>query len=646
MKIDYSWKASSKTFNPNNLDNTDNETIESSYKNMKFLTKPIDIFINWTLKDFNNQVREQQEFIKKQTNIYLKYKKINETFANKLIDIYDKYFYFKWYYYDIFAVSENLHSEIVKENVLYTKPTEEDIDRANAEAEKKVIKIKVNKQVIRWITWYSHIVKMPWHTEPISIDWQKLLLEDNAKIIAVDGSRQIWKSKSIAQKMIEHSFLGNQQILVAGFIKKTTDVIRNYANQYIKKFDEWVFEYKASLNCLINHQSWSMIYFRTLDDWGASIRWMTLNLIIIDEAQLISEDIFLEVLEPTLTTTDWQMIVIWTPWPTWKWYFYKLIQTWSRRIKEWEPSIMLRWTENPYLSYYRISILENPLVAPRIKASIMEKRNNPSIRKEYFNDWHSGEDQLFQAKETINYPTNLVNWTYVITFDPARTWKDWSAFAITYVFNWHTYWVFSWNVPAQYKRKWGQQMKWIYSNVVKKYMDNDVYYWVDLRWLWEWFKEAWDTFYKKKLEDWEIKQRPNLITITYTSWSNITNNITEIKVSKSILIDKLEDAIMEDKISFIKINNTDFFEEILFIFWWEDSYWNKKIIWSPKDDITNAYMTCNLLIDLKSIRRRIHLENKEDSSNEADISKWFADDFKARNPNYKPKTSWLMTELI
>jgi len=83
------------------------------------------------------------------------------------------------------------------------------------------------------------------------------------------------------------------------------------------------------------NKSGTIIYFRTLDDWWESSRWLTLKNIIIDEAQLIDDYVFDDVLEPTIATTNGRMTLIWTA-SKHKKYFYKQIQEAKKLMQaEW-----------------------------------------------------------------------------------------------------------------------------------------------------------------------------------------------------------------------------------------------------------------------------------------------------------------------
>jgi len=53
---------------------------------------------------------------------------------------------------------------------------------------------------------------------------------------------------------------------------------------------------------------------------------------------------------------------------------------------------------NPHevISLYKVSILDNPLVHPRTRERIMEKKDDPAIQRQYFNNWSASSDELFK----------------------------------------------------------------------------------------------------------------------------------------------------------------------------------------------------------------------------------------------------------
>lgn len=48
---------------------------------------------------------------------------------------------------------------------------------------------------------------MPWHPSPVKISWQEQLLNSTADFRVVDGSRQMGKSYTVSEILIEESFI-------------------------------------------------------------------------------------------------------------------------------------------------------------------------------------------------------------------------------------------------------------------------------------------------------------------------------------------------------------------------------------------------------------------------------------------------------
>lgn len=388
--------------------------------------------------------------------------------------------------------------------------------------------------------------------------------------------------------------------------------------RHTKNFPEWVFEHFKSEGYILNTKSWSRIYFRTLDNDAQNILWLTVKTIIVDEAQLVSTYVFEEVLEPTISTTNGRMILIWTPWRTAKWYYYELIMEAKKSIETSWIKIAVKSEDNPDVSYYQIDITQNPLIAPRLRAKVMKNKDKPSNQRQYFCNWNSWEDQLFKPTEIEWCPILSDDWYFVITFDPARKWRDRSAFCVTYTYNWKIYIILSWFVPKALKAQWTKQI-WYYSKWLMKnfWKFKNLSTWVDLRWIWEWFTEAWENHFKSP--------NPNhaLIKITYTTWEVKKVKWLEWQISKTLLISNWQDTIDEWLVYIVKWTNKDLSEELQFLYEDED---NKKRLAMKStflDDISNALL-CNLyIIQTRNYIKRSFIVNKDWQENIDDRNEVF-----------------------
>jgi len=91
---------------------------------------------------------------------------------------------------------------------------------------------------------------------------------ENVKELIIDGSRQMGKSKTTAELLVESSFLPNFHQLVAAPSQDLTSLIKNYIEDYTSQFDETLFEVHSREKFIQNKFSGSRIHFKTLAKEG------------------------------------------------------------------------------------------------------------------------------------------------------------------------------------------------------------------------------------------------------------------------------------------------------------------------------------------------------------------------------------------
>lgn len=604
------WLLSNGTFNPRQDQETLlYEAVKRTYKNLKYYTLPFEVFFeNIDESIIYNDIEKQKIHIQKELTIFTKHWYFNKVQQEKIGDIYENFYYYEGYFFKTDELSLWLNSQKGSANT-FIKAVAPEYDEEIVHNEKKQQVITISREAIRKITQYSPYVVPKWGTKQVYIEWQDVILQDDSAIILVDGSRQIWKSLTIAEKAVELSFIPNEDTLVWAFIKKTTDVIRNYILRHIRKFDEWVFVHYKSEWYILNTKSGTKIYFRTLDNGAQNVLGLTLKNIIVDEAQLIDTEVFEDVLEPTISTTDGRMILIGTPWFSAKGYYYDLIMECKRWIEKQGIKIAVKCESNPDLSYYQIDITQNPLIAPRLRAKVMANQDKASVQRQYFCNWNSGQDRLFKPKEIYQYPTLTNSGYFVITFDPARSGTDRSAYTVSYTCNSNIYIILSGFIPKEHKKQWSRQINFYAKWIIKSFSHyKNLSFWVDLRGLGEWFHEAFTNYFRDK-------ERYSIIKISYTSGD--AENITGLdwKVSKTRLITNATDLIDEWIISVISSINKDLLEEFNFIYEDEDRRGNIGMKSAYKDDITNSFLTNMFIVKKRGFLKRSVLdiwEKKED----------------------------------
>lgn len=550
--------------------------ITRNYKNIEYPTTSLQVFDNIPLPTLQLLFKEQLDAATTEANLLLKHSYLTQWTFQKTLEQYQTFFFYNDHAYNKAELNNYITKDQAYDQTYISKPkppnpeplTEEEFTNLQNKLRQNNQRW-VSRQAIRNITGYSFTPIPQWseNKEPVYVEWQHKLLEDQNDLVIVNGSRQIGKSYTIAEKCIEESHKPNNDMLVGGFTTNTTNIIRNYVLKYIRKFPQDTFTHYKAERYIINNNTWTKIYFRTLSDDAQSILGMTLKLIIVDEAQLVDEFVFEEVLLPTLSTTGWRLIMILTPWRKRTWYAFKKIM----EIRKW----LIQSA-----SLYDVDITQNPFIHPKKRAEIMARRDEPSIRRQYFCEWNDGWDQLFEFQKTPEFPILSQDWYFVLGKDPARL-RDRSWYSLVYVYNWKAIIISSWYVPESHKKDWWLQAKF-YLDLINNYKDKQFKKWyntIDVSWVGDWvakiFSDQWIKFIAK---------------IRYSAGQTESIQWIDYRVWKSLLINTTLDMIQEWNISLFESTNKDLLEEVSYLNQTDTRTW---LIWmetSFYDDVTNATM--------------------------------------------------------
>ncbi len=553
----------------NNTDISKDTNTIHSFNWIKYPTSDLSVFDIYNNEDIIKLIEEQKKFVKKEADLYFKYGWLSKMSYEQTMKQYDNLFYLNGYFY-----LQSDIKEYIARNIRISWATEFDIYKEQENT--KITPIyEISRQAIRNITGYSPYFTPTVRKWPTTyVERQDKLIEDEHKLVLVLWSRQIWKSFSIAEKAVEESHIPNNDILVWAFRVASTDNIRKYIRKFIKNFSDWYFEEFKAERYFLNTKTGSKIYFRTLSEENEAVeavRWMTLNTIIVDEAQLVTEYAYEEILRPTLATTAWKMILIWTPPRTTNWYFVEKIF----QYKKW----LL-----PKASYYEIKLQDQPFTDPDTREEMMSRQNEPRIQRERFCNLMTESEQLFKPTISKQYPSQSDNnYFYTLTIDPARLW-DRSWYVINQIWNGKVSTILSGFVPDSHKKDWTLQASF-FKKIIQNYPN--IIIWMDISWVWDWvytiFKQA------------GLKIH---YTIRYTSWQVMSVKQTECTnytVAKSILINTFLDFISEDQLEIIELTNKDLIEELSYIQEDQTRTWIISFKSRFYDDITNAEMI-NLFI--------------------------------------------------
>lgn len=151
--------------------------------------------------------------------------------------------------------------------------------------------------------------------EPVSgiklDDWQKELLQDKSRNILLNCHRQSGKSTLVAIKALHRALFWDDQliVLISPVLKQSSELSRKIRG-FVKNIPQYRDHVDINNKLSLSFDNGSRIETLTASDWN--VRGSTANLIIIDEAAGVPEEIF-DAVSPMLLTTKGQMIVLSTP---------------------------------------------------------------------------------------------------------------------------------------------------------------------------------------------------------------------------------------------------------------------------------------------------------------------------------------------
>ena len=585
-----------KTINNNSLIPLHQATLTIQYKSLTLPSAPLTHFDNLPYQTTLDNINQQLSFVEEAMPLQQTYELITKLSAKETIEQYQRLYVQDGLVFDkplLIKYLNQLHSQHTL--------TQQTTDSSFVEPEEpRSIQpthqlYQISRQAIRDITHYTYSPIPPFASPPLPvyIHWQYLALRSKADRLVINGSRQMGKSLILAELLTEESFTGID-ILVAWPQQDTTDIIKNYMLSHTQHFPDNTFIYKERKKYIENTISGSRIHFRTLEDNGKNIRGLTVSLTVIDEAQLASRKVIEEVVEPTMTTTGWRMILIGTPSEDISSYMYYVIESVLHQTRDFNTPTTFS------AEVITVSADDNPMMHPRFRNNINSKRHLPSIKREYYNHWGKLDDSLFNP--TIILPHEIEryipldfysNAQAIIGIDPART-SDRSAYSVNIVYKQKTLTIESWFVPDHYKNNWKEQAAFfltIQQRITKLFPHHPVLTVLDKTWV----GDAVAPIFKD--------QGLHLThLIQYTAGSSINEEPFSrpkvIKLGKSELINNYLNFASSSDYAILKTENEPLINEIRHIQLSETSQGNMAIRSKDghHDDITNATMTSAFII--------------------------------------------------
>lgn len=238
--------------------------------------------------------------------------------------------------------------------------------------------------------------------------YQEDFLLDNSKRIVFLSGRQVGKSTITAIRTLWYAFVNNDVLALVIATNK------NQAKMMIDKIKRWI-----SKNPILYYGSSSTTYeirlfngskIIALPSSPDSIRGFTANMVIVDEAAFVDEEIYVAI-EPTLMSTNGTLILLGTPS--------------NRSGRFW-----YAWN-SPQWSKHHATSFDNPL---NLKSSWIDDFRNShteaDYRREILGEFVSDESLFFDLDAVRNVAVGKVidnpreGWEYYAGVDIARTHDD------------------------------------------------------------------------------------------------------------------------------------------------------------------------------------------------------------------------------
>jgi hypothetical protein len=164
-------------------------------------------------------------------------------------------------------------------------------------------------------------------------DWQKLVLETDAKKVAINCSRQSGKTtvvSSLALWTATYDYPGETVVLVAPSLRQSSEAMNSVANMYRKLSGESVEPIVAESALRLKFRNHSRIV--ALPGSGdATVRGLNAQLVIVDEAARVSDELMNAVRPFLATKKDGRLITLSTPWWSRGWWY----EAWKKNDPDW-----------------------------------------------------------------------------------------------------------------------------------------------------------------------------------------------------------------------------------------------------------------------------------------------------------------------
>ena len=209
--------------------------------------------------------------------------------------------------------------------------------------------------------------------------YQMKMLEDPSKNIIVCAARRVGKSLVMANKALWFAFCHpGSSVLIVASTQRQSMLMFDKLLDCISKSELLQESVVRKTRTLLTFTNGSRIVALPCGRNGRTLRGESADLIIVDEAAFVPEDVILSVMMPMLATTDGTMIMMSTPYDRGH-FFYKAFNM-------------------PLWSKYRFKTADNPLVKKEWLEQQREMLGERRFKQEYLAEFVDDEETYFPMK--------------------------------------------------------------------------------------------------------------------------------------------------------------------------------------------------------------------------------------------------------
>jgi len=206
-------------------------------------------------------------------------------------------------------------------------------------------------------------------------EYQQKLLHDKSKRICACMGRQTGKSLTIAAKAIHFATINPKTttLIISATLRQSTLMFEKIVNFIENSVLRKSVSYRSRTRIKLSNGSW--IIALPSGHSGATLRGFKADLIVVDEAAFIKEEIIASVALPMLSTTDGYCWMLSTPWD--------------------KSHIFYRAFSNPSWSVYHLPTSVNPLISRKFLLGQKELVGEERYAREYLAEFVDDSNAYF-----------------------------------------------------------------------------------------------------------------------------------------------------------------------------------------------------------------------------------------------------------